>query len=167
MINIWMLKFQRLQTVLNNGKHLNGGFDSHHFHHEMKDRLRAVFSFHEGKMQGIEAMEWVRNSHADFPKEPKAICRKMRQRKEGAGARQPTVGESSAAASVHFHHEMKDRLRAVFSFHEGKKQGIEAMEWVRNSGSVKNIEVVDTKKMARCLRAILIYFLESEKVKSN
>ncbi len=96
MINIWMLKFQRLQTVLNNGKHLNGGFDSHHFHHEMKDRLRAVFSFHEGK-----------------------------------------------------------------------KQGIEAMEWVRNSGSVKNIEVVDTKKMARCLRAILIYFLESEKVKSN
>ena len=61
----------------------------------MEDRLRAVFSFHEGKKQGIEAMEWVRNSHADFPKETKAICRKMRQRKEGAGMRQLTVGESS------------------------------------------------------------------------
>lgn len=75
--------------------------------------------------------------------------------------------EERVSARVHFHHEMKDRLRAFFSFHEGKKQGIEAMEWVRNSGSVKNIEVVDTKKMTRCLRAILIYFLESEKVKSN
>ena len=28
---------------------------SEHIHQKMKDRLRAVFSFHEGKMQGIEA----------------------------------------------------------------------------------------------------------------